>query len=99
MVYDGVATVVTAGTKVPLASVSTHADWVTVYGSTVTGNLFVGGSTVSAASGRGAPLLSPGSSNVLWPMATGAHGAYDLSKIFIDSTANSDSVTYIYGRS
>ena len=99
MLYDGTATVVAAGTKVPLATVSTKADWVTVFGSTVVGSLFVGGSTVNAASGRGAPLLSAGSANVLWPIANGAHGAYDLSKIYIDSTASSDSVTYIYGRS
>lgn len=99
MVYDGVATVVTAGTKVPLASVSTKADWVTVFGKVVTGNLFVGGSTIDAANGRGAPLIAAGSANVLWPMATGAHGAYDLNKIYIDSTANSDAVSFIYGRS
>lgn len=96
MVYDGVATVLTPGTKVPLTSVSTKADWVTVFAGTVTGNLYLGGATVDAANGRGAPLGS-GNANVLWPFGN-SHGAYDLNKIYIDSTAASDSVTFIYGR-
>lgn len=96
MVYDGTATVVTPGTKVPLTSVPTKADWVTVFTGTAAGNLYVGGATVDASAGRGAPLTT-GSANVFWPFGN-SHGAYDLSQIFIDSTSASDSVSFIYGR-
>lgn len=99
MVYDGTTTVATAGTPVPLLSVPTKADWVTIWPlSTNGGTIYIGGSTVLAATPRGAPL-NVGDSLVLWPFATGAHGAYDLNAIKMDSTTSGDKVTFIYGRS
>ncbi len=91
-------TLVTSGTKVALASVPTFCDWYSVSAlGTNGGILYLGGSTVSAASLIGFPMsvgdsfLAPSIS--LFPTEI---ALYDLSQIFIDGDTNGDKFTVVY---
>ena len=97
MLYSGSATVTSSGSKVPLLSAPTKADWITIYpGTSNSGTIYVGGSNVSASSDIGAPI-GAGDAFVCWPFGN-SHGAYDLSLIYVDSTSSGDKVKFVYGR-
>jgi hypothetical protein len=86
---DGRKVVTTAGTSVALAT-STSCREVTITAlSTNSGTILVGGSTVVAAAGtrRGVPLAA-GASITL--------SIDNLSSIYIDATASSEGVSYLY---
>lgn len=88
-IADGRTTVTTAGTRVALAS-STACKQVAITAETDnTGLIVVGGSTCVAAlaTRRGIPL-NPGDTITL--------DIDNLADIFIDSTVNTDGVTYLY---
>jgi hypothetical protein len=87
-VSDGRKTVTTAGTRVALATTSAVFDSVAVTAETDnTGIITIGGSTVVAAlaTRQGTPL-SAGDTVVLENV--------DLAKVYIDSTVNTDGVTW-----
>lgn len=88
-IADGRTTVTTAGTRVALAA-STACKQVAITAETDnTGLIVVGGATVVAAlaTRRGIPL-SPGDTMTL--------DIDNLADLYIDSTVNTDGVTYIY---
>ena len=89
---DGNASVTTAGTRVPLKSAKTMANWLLIQTKAAnTGVIYLGGETVTATSGV---ILSSGDSDVVWPMM--AFNCYDLNKIFVDAATSGDGVQYIY---
>lgn len=82
---DGSKNVTTAGTRVAIAS-STACRKVTVQAKpTNTGNVYVGGSTVSSTSGT---ALTPYNSIILTPS--------NLNLVFIDSDVNGEGVIFTY---
>lgn len=89
-VGDGTATVTTAGTRVQLSatSVSCKRVWVGAHESN-TGTIVVGGATVVAALAgrRGLPLF---------PTQGDWFNVNNLNLLYVDSTADSDKVNYIY---
>lgn len=89
---SGRAALVTAGTRVPLSSTSIPCVTVVMTcPDTNTGIVYVGDSTVSAVGGsqRGVALSPLGSYKV---------SINDVSKLYMDSTANGDVVTFTYER-
>lgn len=109
MLHSGRATVVAAGTKVPLSSSSTPemASWITVVGDlSNTGTVYVGDSTVKNAAGGaktyiGHPLVKPAAGaqpNFLNIREIGGPTIYDLRYIYIDADTSGDTVTFNYGR-
>lgn len=86
VIGDGGATVATAGTAVQLSTTDTPCKKVEIYAlATNTGNVFVGGTTVSSA--RGA-VLEQARSVVLW--------IDNLNKIYVDAASSADGVSYVY---
>lgn len=84
-ISDGAKNVTTAGTRLAIAS-STACRKVTVQAKpTNTGNIYVGGATVSSTSGI---ALTPYNSIVLNPS--------NLNLVFIDSDVNGEGVTFTY---
>lgn len=84
---DGTQTVTTAGTRVQLTSTATPCRLVNIFANAAnTGNIFVGGSTVSSTSGM---ILEQARSTDWFPID-------DLSKIYIDAANNNDKVQYAY---
>ena len=84
---DGSAAVTTAGTRVQLTTTSTPCRLVNIFAeASNTGNIFVGGSTVSSTSGM---VLEQARSTDWFPID-------DLSKIYIDSEQDTDGVQYSY---
>lgn len=93
MVYDGTASVTTAGTRVALSTTSQKAAWIIFKPKAANTNpVFIGGSTVSATSGY---ILTNGNNSVTFPPVADLNG-YDLSKIFIDATTNGEGVQFTY---
>lgn len=85
---EGATTVTTSGTAVQIGAPDIICDVVLITASADnTGVIYVGTSTVNAATGEGSPL--PAGANGTFP-------ARDLNDIFIDSTENGDSVSYTY---
>lgn len=85
---DGRQTVTTGGTRVQLSTTSTAIIEVAITAETDnTGIIVVGGSTVvaSLSTRRGTPLQA-GETVVL--------GVNDLAKVYLDTTVNTDGVTY-----
>lgn len=85
---DGRQTVTTAGTRVQLSTTSTAVLEVAITAETDnTGIITVGGPTVvgALATRRGIPLSAG---------ATISLGVNDLSKVYLDTTVNTDGVTY-----
>ncbi|GAI10515.1 unnamed protein product [marine sediment metagenome] len=82
--------VATAGTRVPLAAASTPCKLVVITAETNnTGNITVGGNTVVAAE----------ATRVGTPLAAGDSYGFNidnLTKVYIDSTVNTDGVTFDY---
>lgn len=84
---DGSQTVTTAGTRVQLTSTVTPCRLVNIFAKAGnTGNIFVGGSTVSSTRGM---VLEQARSTDWFPID-------DLSKIYIDAAISSDGVQYAY---
>jgi len=85
---DGQATVTTAGTRVQLPSVAVSRVRIQAHPDN-TGDMVVGGANVIASSStrRGLALFSS-----QWA----EFSVNDLSKLYIDSTANGDKINYIY---
>ena len=84
---DGSQTVTTAGTRVQLTATATPCRLVNIFAKAGnTGNIFVGGSTVSSARGM---VLEQARSTDWFPID-------DLSKIYIDAATNGDGVQYAY---
>jgi hypothetical protein len=108
MLYSGRATVVTAGTKVPLSSTAgTMASWITVVGDiSNSGTVYIGNSSVKNAAGGaktyvGHPLVKPAAGaqpNFINIREVGGPAIYDLTTIYVDADQNGDSVTFNYGR-
>lgn len=109
MLHSGRATVLVAGTKVPLSSSSEPemASWITVVGDVSnTGTVYIGDSTVkNAAAGVktyiGHPLVIPAAGaqpNFLNIREIGGPTIYDLRYIYLDADTGGDSVTFNYGR-
>jgi len=83
---NGAKTVTTAGTAEQLTTTSTVCKWVTIMAKGAnTGNIFVGGASVSSTSGIS-----------LVPLQTIELEIDDLSKVYIDSSVNSEGVQYTY---
>lgn len=83
-IYNGKTTVTTAGTRVALAS-STVVLAVTISASRLNaGTIYIGNSTVTASNGF---ALSAG--------ATVSLAISNLATVYVDSSANGDSVTYL----
>lgn len=87
------ATVVTAGTAVKLNAARLLVNSFSVQLTSGTATFCVGGSTVVAAQGTGSCLTGT-STNVFYPVASGI--LYDLSKYYVDASANSTVVTINY---
>jgi hypothetical protein len=112
MLSSGRATVVAAGTKVPLLAATVDhairlASWITVVGDiSNTGTVYVGDSTVKNASGGaktyvGHPIVKPAAGaqpNFINIREVGGPTIYDLATIYIDSDTSGDTVTFNYGR-
>ena len=93
MVYDGNATVTTAGTRQRIATVQTMANWITFQPLAANqGNVYLGGKTVSATSGV---VIMVGDAYVTWPVADIA--MYDLREMWIDAANSGDGLQFIYG--
>ena len=88
---DGVRTVASAGTDVPLSASSVLCAWVVIQAQTDnTGIIAVGGAGVDATVATGTGVaLSAGGSMVI--------EIRDLSLIYIDATVSGDGVRYTYG--
>lgn len=83
---DGSATVTTAGTRVQLTTTSTPCKKVLITANGAnSGNIWVGGATV--ANGRGKQLV-PLQDVEIW--------IDNLNKIYVDSTSDGDSVSYLF---
>ena len=98
MVYDGKATVATAGTRVPLLPASTDHKIRLAFGLSVqnqksgnTGACYVGGNTVSSSSGI--EMVTPGDT---YTFPTQNANVYDLSTIFVDAATNGNVVKFVY---
>ena len=109
MLHSGAATVLTAGTKVPLSTSSTPemASWITIVGDiSNTGTVYVGDSTVQNASGGaktyiGHPLVKPAAGaqpNFINIREIGGPTIYDLRTIYVDADTSGDRITFNYGR-
>ena len=87
VIGDGTADVAVAGTAVQLSTTDTPCKYVEIFAKAAnTGNVFVGGSTVSST--RGA-VLEQARSIRLW--------IDNLNKVYIDcETGNTDGVMYVY---
>ena len=84
---DGSQTVTTAGTRVQLTTTATPCRLVNIFAKAGnTGNIFVGGSTVSSARGI---VLEQARSTDWFPID-------DLSKVYIDAATNGDGVQYAF---
>jgi len=94
---SGKTTVTTAGTRVPLSATSIFVKQVTIHASNGnTGNIFVGDVTVSSSNGFQLKGTTDQSLVLGNSELHGTDDAFDLNKIYIDSAANNESVTYIY---
>ena len=83
---DGSATVTTAGTAVQLTSTDTPCKKIEIFAKADnTGNIFVGGTTVSSTSGA---VLEQARSISLW--------IDNVNKVYIDSEYDGDGVGYVY---
>jgi len=107
MVHTGSATVVAAGTRVPLSATHEAASWLTIVGDKDNdGTVYVGDVTVKNASGGahtyiGHPLVKPAAGaqpNFVNIREMGGPTAYDLKDIYIDADNAGDRVTFNYGR-
>lgn len=86
-ISDGSKDVTTAGTRVQLVATTTNCRLVNIFAKAGnSGNIFVGGDTVSSTSGM---VLEQA-------RATGWFPIDDLSKIYIDSAQNGDGVQFAY---
>lgn len=93
MIYDGSATLAAAGTRQRLVSTRTPAAWITFQpGSSNSGSIYIGGSTVSSTSGLS---MLVGDSVVSWPVAD--INMYDLHEIWFDGSSTNDTVQFVYG--
>lgn len=93
MISDGSKTVVAAGTRVALASERTMCAWLQVQANPAnTGDVYVGGSTVSSVSGL---VLGPGDTVPILPMA--GSDVHDLREVHVDAAVNGEGVKFIYG--
>ena len=89
---NGLKTVATAGTAVPLAAVSTTAKWATIQAlSTNTGTVCFGGAPV--ASTRSGTCLTAG---LAAPLNEYPGQTYDLGTILLDSTVSGEGASYTY---
>lgn len=98
MIYSFSQVVTTAGTAVALTATRTTAAWATIKaiktsGSANTGNIYVGGSSVTASTGY---PLTPGQTVTLEPFAGQTY--IDLSTVYVNAGTNLDEVKVIYGR-
>ncbi len=93
-------TLTTSGTKVPLTSVPTFCDWFLVNPlGTNAGILYVGGSTVAAATLIGFPM-GVGTGFMAPPITRNPTEVppYDLSLVYVDGDTSGDKFTVLYGR-
>jgi hypothetical protein len=93
--YNLTATVVTAGTPVPLTTTNTQVKSFAVQLTTGSATICVGGSNVSTASGIGT-CISGTSMNIFFPPA--ANLSYDMALFYVDASANSTAVTVTYAK-
>jgi hypothetical protein len=88
--------VAAAGTAVPLINVQTLAMTLVIQAkSTNSGLVYIGDSTVSAAS-YGASISAGNSVSIEMPLHGGHTLEVDLSEIYIDAGTNDDGVTVLY---
>lgn len=93
-VFDGSKNVGAAGVREALAAARIPAHWVIVQAKSTNGGLvFVGGPTVSSASG---PEFASGESMFFPPV--GNTYAYDLHDIYVDAAVNGEGVKYVYDK-
>lgn len=99
MTYDGSKAVTTAGTRVRLVDESDYQPAFTITiqalrpdGNDNTGNIYLGGATVSPTSGL---ILALGDFFTFPPQET---NAYNMNDIWIDAANSGDGVRFIYSR-
>lgn len=91
--FDGTATVTTAGTRVQLSATQILAVSVSIQAKAAnTGVIYVGGPTISSSRGV---ALSAGDTLALLPMAR-HNEYYDLRAIWLDASVNGEGVAYAY---
>lgn len=95
--YGGTKTVTTAGTRVALSTTDLLVSSVVFQGfDTNTGKIYIGGSDVLAASKNGAMVEAKGLFGFGDIEDSGEEDVINLKFVYIDSTVNSESVSFVY---
>lgn len=89
-------TVSTSGNAVQLDSAAKTASAIITASIGNSGTIYVGSSSVDASSGLGQPLAAGESLQTEPPSQYGTEELVDLTRIYVDSTSNGDSVVISY---